>query len=101
VTRAKARHLWYDVEVRRDSMKPGDIVAPKKGSYFHKRGHRWTGKVIDIQTWEETGSLTAENHGSINIELLTVENYYLKVGDEESYSYFGWESHLEVISEAR
>ena len=81
-------------------MKPGDIVTPRKGSHFYNKGDRWTGRVIDVQTWEESGPLTVENHGAIDIVLLTVENYYLNVGDETNYVYLGWEEHLEIINPA-
>ena len=73
----------------------GDMVRPKKGSFFEE--DKWTGKVIDIQKWEEL-PLSDENHGSIAIEIITSDGYYLEAGEIESYTYFGWEDHLEIIS---
>lgn len=78
-------------------IKVGDTVAPKKGSYFHKKGDSWTGIVREISLWEDDGPLSEENHGSIEIELLTVEKYYLKPGELEHFTFWGWENDLEIV----
>lgn len=78
-------------------IKIGDTVTLKKDSYFYKKGDRWTGIVRDISPWEDGGPLSPENHGSIEIELLTVEKYYLKPGELEHFTFWGWENNLEIV----
>lgn len=78
-------------------IKVGDIVTPKKGCPAYEEGARWTGEVVEIDLWEDIGPLTVENHGNIDIKLLTVENYSLDVGEEECYCFYGWEEHLDII----
>lgn len=79
-------------------LKVGDIVSPKVGSYFHKNGDRWTGIVCKIKLWEDSGPLSPENHGTIEIRLLTVENYYLDRGDLEHFAFWGWDDNLEIVN---
>ena len=79
-------------------IKVGDIVSPKVGSYFHKSGDRWTGIVCEINLWEDGGPPSPENHGTIEIRLLTVENYYLDPGDLEHFAFWGWEDNLEIVN---
>ena len=78
------------------TIKVGDFVAIKKGSFFHNKGDRFVGKVVSIDLWE--GDLSAENHGSIEIQLIECGNYYLSPGELEHFSYHGWDQHLELVS---
>lgn len=77
-------------------VKVGDIIKPRVGSYHYEKGDRWLGKVIRVIEGTDT-----ENHGTIDILLLEVENYYLDVGEEENYVHYGWMDHLEVVDTAR
>lgn len=79
------------------SIKVGDLVAIKKGSFFHKRGDRFIGKVVRIDLWEGK-ELSAENHGSIEIELIECKKYYLPVGELEHYTYHNWDQYLEIVN---
>jgi hypothetical protein len=79
------------------TIKVGDHVAPKRGSFFHKRGDRFIGKVVRIDPWEEK-QLSAENHGTIEIELIQCASYYLSPGELEHFSYYNWYQYLEVVS---
>lgn len=77
-------------------IKVGDHVAIKEGSFFHKRGDRFIGKVVKIDLWKEE-ELSAENHGYIEIELIECESYYLSPGEIEHFPYYDCNKHLELV----
>jgi hypothetical protein len=76
-------------------IKVGDIIKPKVGSYYYNQGDRFLARVTFVEEGEDT-----ENHGTIRMELLECENYYLDVGEIESYVHYGWEDNLEVFEVA-
>ena len=78
-------------------IKVGDIVTLKEGSFFYKKGNRFTGIVRSINKWEEYGELTTENHGEIEIEIISADNYSLGPGELENFVYLGWQYHLEIL----
>lgn len=78
-------------------LKVGDIVTLKEGSFFYKKGNRFTGIVRSINKWEEYGELTTENHGEIEIEITSADNYSLGPGELENFVYLGWQYHLEIL----
>lgn len=78
-------------------IKVGDLVTLKEGSFFYKKGNRFTGIVRSINKWEENGELTTENHGEIEIEITSADNYYLRPGELEHFVYLGWQNHLEIL----
>lgn len=80
-----------------NDIKVGDLVTFKKGSFFYKRGHRFTGIVRSINKWEEYGELTTENHGDIEVEIISADKFYLGPGEIENFVYLGWEKHLEIL----
>lgn len=79
------------------SIKVGDVVRLKKDCSFYKMGDRFTGKITRIDLWE--GELTTQNHGGIEIELITTDSYYLEPGELEHFAYYGWEEYLELVEE--
>jgi hypothetical protein len=80
----------YDIKV-------GDIVRLNKNCFFYKQGNRFTAAVKRIDIWE--GEITPENHGSIEVEMITTESYYLSPGELEHFTYYEWEKYLEVVKE--
>ena len=75
-------------------VKVGDIVTLKKGSFFYKRGNRFTGIVRSVNKWEENGELTTENHGEIEIEITSPYNHYLGPGELENLDHLEWQNQL-------
>ncbi len=51
------------------------------------------GYVIGITEWKEWGSLSKENHGTIDVESVNFD------GDSEFefYPYFEWQNNLKII----
>ena len=52
-------------------IKVGDIVRLNKNCFFYKQGDRFTAAVKRIDIWE--GEITPENHGSIEVEMITLK----------------------------
>ena len=80
----------------RNKMKVGDLVRFNKNSVFYKKGERFIGRVKNIQV-----GTSIEEHGSIEVELLKCEKYYLPVGEMEHFVHFNWQKDLEIIEDLK
>ena len=76
------------------TIKVGDYVRFREGSYFHGKGDRFVGRVVKVA--EGTSD---EDHGAIDVILTECENYYLDVGEIENFVHYNWKKHLEIVEE--
>lgn len=73
-------------------LKIGDKVQDKQLKFI--------GTIVAIDLWEDSGPLSIENHGALDIKVTSCgTTTYPRVGDTEHYVYFGWNKVLNFIGE--
>lgn len=76
-------------------LKIGSKVRSKFQGNFGEEG-----VVTKLDLWDakKESDLTASDHGTIEVRITkTTKKSYLTIGEFEHYSYFDWQSVLEII----
>ena len=71
----------------------GDRVRVKERSfqrYLEDHYGTYEGFVMKVDAWKDSGPLTPENHGTIEVEFNEVR---------EHFSYYKWEDDLEIVKD--
>lgn len=72
-------------------MKINSIVRLKPGTYYYEQaGERFIGVVVEIEE-----GYKPVDHGYIKI--CVIDSSVSNSGDIETFSYYGWQDHLEII----
>ena len=62
--------------------------------------------VERVETWEEEGPPSVENHGTIFLCVTKITNpktrmSWVEIGSQEHFCYYDWQKHLQIIEEEK